>query len=200
MVADTIARFGRIDALVNNAGVGMRLVSERFNTEPARFWRTDPQAWRAIIDINVNGAFYAAQAAAIAMIEQGYGKIINISTSAGTMVREGYSPYGPSKAALEAASRIWAQDLSGTGVDVNVYLPGGASDTDFIPGGKGRTGADGNLLPASIMRRGIVWLCSSLSDGVSGRRFIARAWDSALPADQAAQGACSELAVEPAIM
>jgi len=200
MVAEAIDRFGQVDTLVNNAGLGMRAVSETFTTVPTRFWETDPRTWQKIVDTNVNGAFYAARAAARHMVRRGYGKIINISTSAQTMVRRGYAPYGPSKAALEAASRIWAQDLAGTGVDVNVYLPGGASDTDLIPGGTGRTGADGNLLPASIMRRAIVWLCSARSDGVSGARFTARLWDEMLPASEAALAAQSPAAGEPAIL
>ena len=200
MVAETVERFGRLDALVNNAGLGMRAVSDTFNTEPTKFWNTDPDAWRRIVDTNINGAFYAARAAARHMVTRGYGKIVNISTSPKTMVRRGYAPYGPSKAALEAATRIWAQDLAGTGVDVNAYLPGGASDTDFIPGGKGRTGADGNLLPASTMRRGIVWLCSSQSDGTTGARFTARLWDETLSPGQAAQAARSPSVAEPAIL
>lgn len=199
-ISETVDRFGRLDVLVNNAGLGMRLVSETFNTEPTRFWETEPDAWHRIIDVNLNGAFYMARSAARQMIVQAQGKIINISTSDQTMVRKGYAPYGPSKAALEAASRIWAQDLEGTGVDVNVYLPGGAADTDFIPGGAGRTGADGNLLPADIMRRAIVWLCSPMSDGQTGGRYIARNWDSSLPAALAAKGALSAPAERPAIM
>jgi NAD(P)-dependent dehydrogenase (short-subunit alcohol dehydrogenase family) len=176
LVEATQARFGPLDVLVNNAGRGMRLVSENFNTEPTRFWETDPQAWRRIVEINLDGAFYMARAAVPGMVARGFGKVVNITTSDPTMVRKGYAPYGPSKAGLEAASRVWAQDLVGTGVDVNVYLPGGAADTDLLPPGVDRKGADGNLLPAAIMRRGIGWLCSDASNGVTGRRFIARLW------------------------
>lgn len=176
LVAATEARFGRLDVLVNNAGRGMRLISERFNVEPTRFWETDPQAWRSIVETNLNGAFHMARAAVPGMVARGFGKVINISTSDQTMVRKGYAPYGPSKAGLEAASRVWAADLAGTGVDVNVYLPGGAADTELLPPGPGKKGADGNLLPADVMRRGIVWLCSDASNGVSSRRFIARLW------------------------
>lgn len=200
LMDEAVHKFGKVDALVNNAGIGMRLVSETFTQNPTRFWETPSDAWKAIIDTNLNGTFYMAGAAARHMVSRGYGKIINISTSAQTMVRRGYSPYGPAKAALEAASRIWAQDLEGTGVTVNVYLPGGASDTDLLPGGKGRKGADGNLLPASIMRRGITWLCSADSDGVTSKRFIARDWDKSLDPDTAALGACSVPVREPAIM
>jgi len=200
VVARTQAHFGRVDVLVNNAGRGMRLISETFNTTPTRFWETRPEDWRSIIDVNLNGAFYMARAVTPGMIAQGFGKIINISTSDMTMVRRGYAPYGPSKAGLEAASRVWAQDLAGTGVDVNVYLPGGAADTDLLPPGPGKKGADGNLLPASIMRKGIGWLCSDRSNGVTGARFIARLWDQALDPDTAAAGARSAPVDRPAIL
>lgn len=199
-ITATLSAFGRIDALINNAGLGMRRVSETFNTAPTRFWETDPVAWRQIVDINLNGAFNMARAAVPHMVAQGFGKLINISTSDQTMVRRGYSPYGPSKAGLEAASRVWAQDLIGTGVDVNVYLPGGAADTDLLPPSPDKKGADGNLLPASIMRRMIGWLCADESNGISGARFIARLWDETLPASQAALLARSPSIDKPAIM
>lgn len=195
-----VARFGRVDVLINNAGRGMRLVSERFNTEPTRFWETKPETWRAIVDTNVNGAFNMARAIVPGMVGRGFGKVVNISTSDQTMVRRGYAPYGPSKAALEAASRVWAQDLQGTGVDVNVYLPGGAADTDLLPPGEDRKGADGNLLPPAIMRKAIGWLCSDESNGVTGARFIARLWDEQLAPAEAALAARSPSIAKPAIM
>jgi NAD(P)-dependent dehydrogenase (short-subunit alcohol dehydrogenase family) len=199
-VASTVAAFGRVDVLVNNAGLGMRRVSETFNTQPTRFWETEPQAWREIIDTNLNGAFYMARATVPQMVARGFGKVINISTSDQTMVRRGYAPYGPSKAGLEAASRIWAQDLAGTGVDVNVYLPGGAADTDLLPPSPDKKGADGNLLPASIMRRMIGWLASDSSNGISGARFIARLFDEQIDPMQAALKAQSTPVEKPAIM
>jgi NAD(P)-dependent dehydrogenase (short-subunit alcohol dehydrogenase family) len=200
LVAATLVRFDRIDVLINNAGRGMRLISETFNTVPTMFWDAKPDDWRAIIDANLNGAFYMARAVAPHLVAQGFGKIINVSTSDQTMVRKGYSPYGPSKAALEAASRVWAQDLEGTGVDVNVYLPGGAADTDLLPPSGARRGADGNLLPSSIMRRAVGWLCSDASNGHTGGRYIARLWDEALPASEAAAGSRSPQVERPAIM
>ena len=200
LVLNAIKSFGKLDVLINNAGLGMRQVSEKFNIEPTRFWDTEPEDWRSIMDTNVNGAFFTTRIAAKHMVNRGCGKIINISTSTQTMVRQGYAPYGPSKAALEATSRIWAQDLQNTGVTVNVYLPGGASDTDFIPGGVNRRGADGDLLPASIMRRGAVWLSSALSDGVTGGRFIARAWDDTAASPVAPAGARSKSCEAPVIM
>ncbi len=200
VVRETELAFGPPDVLVNNAGRGMRLVSERFNSEPTKFWETDPAIWREIIDINLNGAFNMAAAVTPGMIERGFGKIINISTSDQTMVRRGYAPYGPSKAALEAASRVWAQDLDGTGVEVLVYLPGGAADTGLLPESANKRGADGGLLPAAIMRRAIRWLCADTSNGRSGTRYTARLWDESLPPAEAAEGAQSPAVAKPAIM
>jgi NAD(P)-dependent dehydrogenase (short-subunit alcohol dehydrogenase family) len=188
VLAFTLEKFGGLHVLVNNAGQGMRLISETFNTKPVPFWEVNPEHWRSIISTNVNGTFNMSRAVAPHLIAQGFGKIINISTSDQTMVRGGYSPYGPSKAALEAMSRAWSQDLQGTGVDVNVYLPGGAADTDLLPPSANKRGADGNLLPAAIMRRGIGWLCSDASNGQTGKRYIARLWDEVLTqADGAAK-------------
>jgi 3-oxoacyl-[acyl-carrier protein] reductase len=189
VVAAAHDRFGVIEVVVNNAGLGMGVVSQTYNTRPTRFWQTDPEAWRAIVDTNVNGVFHMARAAVPAMVERGFGKLVNVTTSSPTSVREGYTPYGPTKAAVEAMSKAWAKELAGTGVDVNVYLPGGAADTDIMPGGAGRTGADGNLFPASIMRRAIGWLCSDDSNGRTGGRYVARLWDETLGPDQAAEKA-----------
>lgn len=176
-VAACIEHFGRLDVLVNNAGRGMRLISETFNTVPTRFWEADAEAWQRIVDVNVNGPFLMAQAAVPHMLAQKFGKIINISTSDQTMVRGGYAPYGPSKAFLEAASRVWANDLAGTGIDVNVLLPGGATDTDLLPPAANKRGADGNLLSPAVMRAPILWLASDDSNGHTGERYIGRLWN-----------------------
>ncbi len=201
VVARARTAFGTLHGLVNNAGIGMRHVSERFNVAPPRFWDAPVDRWRDILEINALGPFLMAHAAAPHMIASGFGRIVNISTSPGTMVRTGYSPYGPSKAALEAMSRIWAQDLAGTGVTVNVLLPGGATDTSFIPGsGPGRRGADGHLLPANIMNAALLWLLSDASNGVSGRRLVGKLWDATLAPDDAAQRALQPRPELPAIV
>ncbi|MAA49096.1 MAG: short-chain dehydrogenase [Gammaproteobacteria bacterium] len=176
LVDQALDRFQRIDVLVNNAGRGMRLVSEAFTAEPTKFWETDIKPWKKIIDTNINGPFLMAQSVIPSMLKAGFGKIINISTSAQTMVRQGYSPYGPSKAFLEAATRAWAVELEGTGVDVNILLPGGAADTDLLPQGANRKGADGNLLSANVMSDAFIWLASNASNGITGGRFIGRFW------------------------
>ena len=196
-----LERFGRIDALINNAGRGMLELSATFNTRPALFWHSDPQGIRNIIDANVLGPFLMARACVPHMVAQGFGRVVNISTSAGTMVRKGYAPYGPSKAALEAMSAVWARDLEGTGVTVNVLLPGGATDTRLLPGhGAERRGADGQLLSPTLMTAPALWLISDASGGSSGERYIAKDWNTTLPADAAAAGARQVRQAQPGIM
>jgi NAD(P)-dependent dehydrogenase (short-subunit alcohol dehydrogenase family) len=193
IVYDTVEKFGTVDVLINNAGVGMLLVSENFNREPAKFWTVHPDQWAQIVETNVNGSFQVAREAVPYMLEKGWGRIVNVTTSIQTMQRTGYAPYGPTKAALEASTACWAEDLEGTGVSCNVLIPGGAADTNLLPGNPGdpgRSGADGNLIDPSVMRAPAVWLASHGSDGWNGRRFIARLWDTSLPPEEAAK-ACS---------
>ena len=85
------------------------------------------------------------------------------------------APYGPSKAALESATVIWARDLVGTGVTVNALAPGGPANTRMIP--KSEVGDRSTLIQPEVMMAPIVWLMSARSDGVSGRRIIAKEWD-----------------------
>jgi 3-oxoacyl-[acyl-carrier protein] reductase len=201
VAAQCIATFGRIDGLVNNAGRGMREISEEFNRKPALFWQADPQGFRNIVEANVQGAFLMARACVPAMVAQGYGRVVNISTSQVTMVRTGYCPYGPSKAALEAMSVIWSRDLQGTGVTTNVLLPGGATDTALLPGsGSDRRGADGQLLAPSLMRAPLLWLMTGADSSANGHRYVAKLWPQDLPADQAAARARSPATELPAIM
>ena len=201
IVERVLAGFGGIQVLVNNAGIGMRVVNEAFTTRPLPFWQADPDAWRSVIEANVMGPFYMARAATPAMVAAGFGRLINLSTSPVTMVRRGYSPYGPSKSALEAMTRVWAQDLAETGLTVNALLPGGATDTDLIPGsGSARRGADGQLLPVTVMDQALLWLVSDASNGVTGRRLIGRLWDATLPPDEAARKAMPPSVEQPGIL
>ena len=180
VVATALEPFGHLDILVNNAGRGMRYVSESFMTEPTRFWEVEPETWRMVIDTNVNGPFLMARAATPHMARSGWGRIVNISMNRSTMRRAGFSPYGPSKAALESETAIWAQDLAGTGVTVNALLPGGATLTGMIPAAFPES-ARSRLLDPAIMVPPLLWLVSSAADAISGRRVIANQWDDANP-------------------
>ncbi len=107
----------------------------------------------------------------------GWGRIVNNTTSFFTMLR--ILPYGASKAALEALSAVWAKELDGTGVTVNVLVPGGPADTEFIAPQSGipRKG----MLRPEVMGAPMSWLASDAADGFHGMRIIAANWDPALP-------------------
>jgi NAD(P)-dependent dehydrogenase (short-subunit alcohol dehydrogenase family) len=183
-----LTRFGSLDVLVNNAGRGMKYISEAFMTEPTPFWEADPNAWRLVIDTNVIGPFLMARAAVRPMLRQRWGRIVNVSMNHETMRRAGFSPYGPSKAAVESETIIWAQDLAGTGVTVNALLPGGATLTGMIPAGVPEM-VRTSLLDAGIMVAPLLWLASPASDGVTGKRLIANRWRSDLDPSAAAEAA-----------
>jgi 3-oxoacyl-[acyl-carrier protein] reductase len=188
-VVDTaIERFGRLDILVNNAGRGMKYVSDTFLTEPTKFWTIDPQVWRMVIDTNVNGPFMMARCAVPVMLKAGWGRIVNISMNHETMRRRGFSPYGPSKAALDSETIIWAQELAGTGVTVNALLPGGATLTGMIPDGVSDT-VRSTLLDPAVMIPPLLWLASADSDGMTGHRYVATRWRSDCSIREAAEAA-----------
>jgi NAD(P)-dependent dehydrogenase (short-subunit alcohol dehydrogenase family) len=187
-----LTRFGSLDILINNAGRGMKYISEAFMTEPTRFWEADPKAWRMVIDTNINGPFLMARAAVRPMLRNRWGRIINISMNRDTMRRAGFSPYGPSKAAVESETIIWSQDLAGTGVTVNALLPGGATLTGMIPPGF-PDHLRSTLLDPAIMVPPLLWLVSSTADNITGKRVIANRWPSAVD-----QSASPEVALEDA--
>ena len=186
VVNDTVREFGALHILINNAGRGMRFVSEKFFDTPTKFWETDPAVWQMIVAANVNGPFLMARAATPHMMRQRWGRIINISINHETMRRPGFSPYGPSKAALESETIIWAQDLAGTGVTVNALLPGGATDTGMVPPDVPLHLRE-KLLHPDIMIPPLLWLVSDAAGDVTGSRFAANLWDAALPPEQAAE-------------
>ncbi len=100
-VARTLDRFGAIHGLVNNAGIGMQAIGNVLVGKRKPFYDVEPDAWQRAVDVNVNGAFLMAKAVTPHLVQQGWGRIVNIETSLFTMMMEGFSPYGPSKAALE---------------------------------------------------------------------------------------------------
>jgi NAD(P)-dependent dehydrogenase (short-subunit alcohol dehydrogenase family) len=173
-VAKALDRFGALHGLVNNAGVGMQGIGNVLVGKRKPFYEVESDAWRRAVDVNVNGSFLMAKAVTPHLVNQAWGRIVNIETSLFTMMMDGFSPYGPSKAALESATVIWSKDLAGTGVTVNALAPGGPADTRMIP--QAEIGDRANLLQPDVMVAPIVWLMSPQSDGVTGRRIIAKEW------------------------
>jgi 3-oxoacyl-[acyl-carrier protein] reductase len=198
--ARAIEVFGRLDILVNNAGRGPNHVTNSPVTKSLKFWESDPERWEQVIRTNVVGTFLMAHAAAPHMIAGKWGRIINVTTSLSTMQRKANSPYGVSKTAIEAETLIWAQDLDGTGVTVNSLIPGGAADTEFVspPTREAALAGKTVLLPPSVMAPPLLWLASSLSDGVTGARFVGKLWDTSLRVEDAAARAREAPVLRPA--
>jgi 3-oxoacyl-[acyl-carrier protein] reductase len=188
-VEETIARFGRVDGLVNNAARGNRLAGG----EDRPFWEADSGGYRNVIETNIVGPFNMAKAVAPHLIKQGWGRIINITKSREAMHQGLNAPYGPSKAAMEAATISWAQDMLETGVTVNSLLPGGAVDTDFLSDARREKGrSTGRFMTADVIVPAAVWLASNLSDGITGCRYVGKYFDATLPPDEAAEAAREE--------
>ncbi|WP_460450502.1 SDR family NAD(P)-dependent oxidoreductase [Alsobacter sp. SYSU BS001988] len=112
---ETLARrFGRLDALVNNAGTAV--------FKP--ILDTTPEEWRRVLDVNLTGPFLCAQAAAPLMSEAGGGAIVNITSISGLRASTLRVAYGTSKAALAHLTRQQAVEFAGLGVRVNAIAPG----------------------------------------------------------------------------
>ncbi|MDZ4723760.1 MAG: 3-oxoacyl-[acyl-carrier-protein] reductase [candidate division Zixibacteria bacterium] len=114
LMEKTMAKFGRVDIVVNNAGI----------TRDGLMLRMDENDWDAVLDINLKGAFLVTKAAAKVMIKQRYGRIINISSVIGLMGNAGQCNYSASKAGLIGLSKSSARELASRGITVNVVAPG----------------------------------------------------------------------------
>lgn len=171
----TQAAFGGLDGLVNHAGIGpIHVAPPHSQSEHVAFWIADPVRWARLIEVNVIGTYFMTRAAAPVMLERGWGRIVNTTTSLPNYGRLHWSPYGCSKAGVESETLIFAQDLEGTGVTCNALMPGGAVRTSFVPE---KMHSNPRLLDPDIMRAPIVWLMSEASEGHNGERFNARYWD-----------------------
>jgi NAD(P)-dependent dehydrogenase (short-subunit alcohol dehydrogenase family) len=188
----TRARFGHIDILVNNAGIGPGSIRPDSWQRPLKFWEITPDQWRLFVAVHTTAPLALANAVVPEMMRQGWGRIINVTTSLGTMLNAGSPTYGPSKAALEALSAIMAKDLDGTEVTVNVLVPGGVTNTPMISDEAGFERA--SLIQPEVMAPPLVWLVSDAAGKVTGRRFLAVHWDTGLPPEQAAEKAGAPVA------
>jgi NAD(P)-dependent dehydrogenase (short-subunit alcohol dehydrogenase family) len=185
-------RFGRIDILVNNAGIGPGAIRPDSWQRPLKFWEITPDQWRRFVAVHTTAPLALANAVVREMMRQGWGRIVNVTTSLGTMLNAGSPTYGPSKAALEALSAIMAKDLDGTGVTVNVLVPGGITNTPMVSDHAGFDLA--KMIQPEVMAPPLLWLVSDAAGKVTGRRFLGVHWDPALPPEQAAEMAGAPVA------
>lgn len=166
MVASVKDRFGRIDVLINNACAAIRRVP---------FLEINTSEWDQVIAVNLRGAFNCSQQVGRVMKEQGFGRMINISSFAAGLPSAGFSAYAASKAGLEALSKTVSGELGEFGVTA-VYVRPGVVETEFTK--PGHAGAVGEKMRSVIASRrfgtseelaGVIcFLASPLAEYING--------------------------------
>lgn len=133
-VEEVLAKFGRIDVLVNNAGI----------TRDGLFMRMSAENWEAVINTNLSSAFYVSQPVVKVMMKQRSGAIVNMSSVVGVSGNAGQANYSAAKAGLIGLTKTLAKELGSRGIRVNAIAPGFINTdmtkdldtskfTDFIP-------------------------------------------------------------------
>ena len=114
LIKETLAKYGRIDVLVNNAGI----------TKDTLMMRMKLEQWQAVIDLNLTGVFLCTKAVSKTMLKQRSGRIINIASVAGQMGNPGQANYSAAKAGVIGMTKTVAKELSSRGITVNAVAPG----------------------------------------------------------------------------
>ncbi|WP_137289618.1 SDR family NAD(P)-dependent oxidoreductase [Natronorubrum halophilum] len=115
LIDETVDQFGRLDVLVNNAGINIRGPAEEMA----------PEDWQQVVDVNLTGVFFCAQAAGTQMIEQGDGgEIVNISSMMGSMGQQDRTPYNTTKGGVNNLTRCLAVEWAEHDIHVNALAPG----------------------------------------------------------------------------
>lgn len=182
-VANTIATLGGLHILINNGALGMGVIRRDHLVNLIGIGEITPPMWQRFVAVNFSGAWNMTRAAIGHLLQQRWGRIVDVSTSFFTMLRGGFHPYGPCKAALEAMAAGHAKEFEGTGVTVNIVVPGGPADTPMVPAESGLARED--LIRPEVMAPPILWLCSEAANDMTGNRYVAAKWDVNLPSEQA---------------
>lgn len=172
MVACAVARYGRLDIAVNNAGI-----PSGFGVE---FEDTSIELWRRVIDVNLNGVFWAMRAEAPALKAAGGGAIVNTASVASVIAGRGMAPYVAAKHGVAGLTRAAALDLIGHGIRVNAVCPG-AVDTAMLaplmtdPSAAAQLTATvpiGRVAKAEEVAAAILFLCSPASSYAVGHLLV----------------------------
>jgi 3-oxoacyl-[acyl-carrier protein] reductase len=167
--------------LVNNAGLTFTFIDPaRFRRgKPLNFWECGDEIIQAVMDTNYVAADQMARRVVPMMLRAGWGRVVNVTTKLDTMNRAGSSPYGPSKAALEMATEIWAKELAGTGVTANIVNPGAGANTPGMAAEmreRSAASAEKLLVEPDEMVAPLLFVVSRAADKVNGFRFDANNW------------------------
>ncbi len=156
MVGAVLGKFGQLDILVNNVGLGLR--------KP--FVQTTPAEWETMWRVNLRSAVLCSQAALVPMLAQGQGQIINIASRAGRQGEANMAAYSASKAGLVALTQALATEMTGTGVQVQAVCPGPV-DTERMRLANRKADRSGWLSPRDVART-VLFLTQSRSKAMNG--------------------------------
>ncbi len=175
-VRSAFAQAGRIDILVNNAG----------QATPSPFMKTDEAMWLQMLDVNLNGTFHCTQAALPAMLDAGWGRIVNVASTAALVGYRYVAAYCAAKHGVLGLTRALALEVATKGVTVNAVCPG-FTDTDIVKDAVAnivaktgrteeearRTLAAGNpqqrLIQVEEVANAVLWLCMPQSGAMNGQ-------------------------------
>lgn len=161
MVKSAIDNFGRLDILINNAGI----------LRDKSFKKMDDAMWDAVIDVHLRGTYLVTKAAWKQFLEQNEGgRIINTSSTSGLIGNFGQANYGAAKAGIAGFTRVLALEGRKSKITVNTLAPAAYSrmTEDLMPE------AAGDALAPEKVSPPIVWLCTDDAAGITGRQFCVR--------------------------
>jgi len=187
--------FGRIDVLINNAGIGQQTIRMDYATNPLHPWDVPQENLAEFFAVHSIAPLRLAAAVIPAMRAQGRGRILTVVTDFAVMMRPSFTAYGGAKAASEAYTAGLAVDLKGSGITVNAITPGGMVDTRLVPDRPGMKRE--NLLQPAVMGPAVVWFASDEADGITAKRIDAKVWDEKLSGKQNAEKACKPIGWGP---
>ena len=166
----TLDELGRLDILVNNAGVPMRKTA----------LETTEEDWDWVTDVNLKGLFFCTQECALAMVAQGGGKVINITSTIGVVALPGQSAYGAGKAAVIQLSKVWAIEWAEHNINVNTIAPFSTRtglgrdlpDYEEMLAERARTIPMGRVLDPGDLVGAALFLASPASDFITGQTIV----------------------------